>query len=91
MLNVNVSWYHLHFINKVVMVRWMDTSHTELFWICTLEWLLGIETVGLLKYILEPVLLTWINFNLSMDEWYKLSKMWDEITYPYPNFNSWTG
>ena len=31
-----------------------------------------------------PFLLTWINFNLSMDNNYN---EWDEITYPFPNFN----
>ena len=36
---------------------------------------------------LGPLLLTWINFNPSMD---LPSKMWDEITYQLLNFNSAT-
>ena len=31
-----------------------------------------------------PLLFRWINFNLSMD---KNNNEWDEITYPFPNFN----
>ena len=33
------------------------------------------------------ILLTWINFNPSMDTYYIHYKMWQEITYPFPNFN----
>ena len=33
-----------------------------------------------------PLLLTWINFNPSMLE-YIHYKVWDEITYPFQNFN----
>ena len=33
---------------------------------------------------LGPLLLTWSNFNPSMD------KMWDEINYPFPNVNGAT-
>ena len=41
---------------------------------------------------LGPLLLTWINFIPSMDKWFHLFffKVWDEITYPFPNFNSCT-
>ena len=36
-----------------------------------------------------PPLLTWIKFNASMNK--KLHyKVWDEITYPFPNFNGAT-
>ena len=35
-----------------------------------------------------PHLLTWINFNPSKD--HIPSKVWDEITYPFPNFNGRT-
>ena len=36
---------------------------------------------------LWPLLLTWINFNPSMDKNHKLSKVWDEIIYPFLNIN----
>ena len=32
------------------------------------------------------LLLSWINFNANMDD-YIHYKVWDEITYPFPNFN----
>ena len=32
----------------------------------------------------EPLLLTWFNFNPSMVK----HKVWNEITYPFPNFNN---
>ena len=34
--------------------------------------------------------LTWINFNLSLGKWYHPLKVWDEITYLFPNFNGYT-
>ena len=34
-----------------------------------------------------PLLLTWINFNISN---YIHYEVWDEIIYPFPNFNSAT-
>ena len=34
-----------------------------------------------------PLLLTWINFNSTWISNHILSKLWDEITYPFPNFN----
>ena len=34
-----------------------------------------------------PLLLTWINFNPSMDHMF--SKVCDEITYPFPNLIGW--
>ena len=37
--------------------------------------------------ILEPILLTWINFDPAWISNHKPSKVWDEITYPFPNFN----
>ena len=37
---------------------------------------------------LWPLLLTWFNFNPSMD--YVNDKVWDEITYPFLNFNDAT-
>ena len=42
------------------------------------------------KPYLGPLLLTWINFNPSMDNNYMPRKVWDEITYPFLNFNGWT-
>ena len=35
-----------------------------------------------------PLLLAWFDFNPSMDKCMP-SKVWDEITYPFPNFNSY--
>ena len=35
---------------------------------------------------LGPILLTWFNFNPSMDNCIHY-KVWDEITYPFLNFN----
>ena len=32
--------------------------------------------------------LTWINFNSSRIKYYIHYKVWDEIIYPFPNFNS---
>ena len=37
-----------------------------------------------------PLLLTWFNSNLSMDKKLHYYEMWDEITYPFSNFNSCT-
>ena len=37
-----------------------------------------------------PPLLTWINFNPSMMSNYIHDKVWNQITYPFPNFNSAT-
>ena len=35
-----------------------------------------------------PLLLTGISFNASMDKYFYIHfKPWDEITYPFPNFN----
>ena len=34
----------------------------------------------------QAPLLTWINLNSSMDKY----KVWDDITYPFPNFNGCT-
>ena len=36
------------------------------------------------------LLLTWFNFNFSMDNNYIHYKVWDEITYPLSNFNGCT-
>ena len=36
----------------------------------------------------NPFLLRWFNINLSMKKLYPF-KVWDEITYPFPNFNGW--
>ena len=33
------------------------------------------------------LLLTWINFHPSMNKHHTPSKVWDEITYQFPNFN----
>ena len=34
-----------------------------------------------------PFLLTWINFNPRMISNHMLSKVWDDITYPFLNLN----
>ena len=39
---------------------------------------------------LGPLLLSWINSNPSMDSNYMPGKVWDEITYPFLNFNGET-
>ena len=36
------------------------------------------------------LLLTWLNFNLCMDNNHKPSKVWDEFTYPFLKFNGAT-
>ena len=43
-----------------------------------------------LAYHQRPFLLTWSNFNPSMDDDYIRYKVWDKITYPIPNFNDYT-
>ena len=37
-----------------------------------------------------PLLLTWFDFNPSMDNNHTPSKVWDGITYPFLNFNGCT-
>ena len=37
-----------------------------------------------------PLLLIWFNFNPSMDNNHIHYKVWDEITYPFLNFNGCT-
>ena len=37
-----------------------------------------------------PLLLTWINFNPSMTSYYIHYNVWDEITYPFLNFDDAT-
>ena len=37
-----------------------------------------------------PLLLTWFNFNPSMNKYHMPGKVWDGITYPFPNFNGAT-
>ena len=44
----------------------------------------GTNTVGNMH---KPLLLTWFNFNPSLDKQLHASKVWDEITYPFQNFN----
>ena len=36
-----------------------------------------------------PLLLTWLKFNPSVSNYIKY-KAWDDITYPFPNFNGAT-
>ena len=38
----------------------------------------------------EPLFLTWTNFNPSMDKLSHASKIWEEINYPFSNFNGCT-
>ena len=37
-----------------------------------------------------PLLVTWFNFNPGMDKYYTHYNVWDEITFPFLNFNSAT-
>ena len=37
-----------------------------------------------------PLLLTWLHLNPSMDRWFIHCKVWNKITYTFPNFNSCT-
>ena len=37
-----------------------------------------------------PLLSTWFYLNSNMDNDYMLRKVWDEITYPFLNFNGCT-
>ena len=37
-----------------------------------------------------PLLLIWFNFLLSIEKNHMRSKVWDEITYPFSNFNGCT-
>ena len=46
------------------------------------------QVVSLYCIYMGPTLLTWINFNPSTDE--QLHILYDEITYPFPNFNGCT-
>ena len=41
-------------------------------------------------FLQEPLLLIWINFNPTMNKNNNHHKVWDEITYPFPNFNGAT-
>ena len=43
--------------------------------------------ISCINYDLWPILLTWISFNPSMDKKLHATKMWDEIIYPFLNFN----
>ena len=42
------------------------------------------------RIYLDPLLITWFNFNPSMDKYHTPSKAWDGITYPFLNFNGCT-
>ena len=41
-----------------------------------------------MEYIYRALILTWINLNPSMVKESCASEVWDEITCPFPNFNS---
>ena len=55
----------------------------------TLELLdIGMSLKGaLFCYGMSPLLLTWINFTPRRGSNYIHYEMWDEIAYPFPNFN----
>ena len=46
------------------------------------------DTIQFSAILQGQLLLTWINFNLSMD--HMISKVLGEINYPFPNFNGCT-
>ena len=46
--------------------------------------------VSFLKCTQGPLLLTWFNFNSAWINDYMPSKVYDEITYPFRNFNGCT-
>ena len=40
------------------------------------------------RMLQEPFSLTWVTFNPSIDKFRHIpGKVWDENTYPFPNFN----
>ena len=45
---------------------------------------------GIYPFFLGPFLLIWFSFNPVRISNYIQEKVWDEITYPFPNFNSAT-
>ena len=64
-------------------------SKLNLDWISSRTWYAHIRTLmvqHLMWKNLGSLLLTWINFNLGISN-HMPSKVWDEITYPFPNFN----
>ena len=64
-------------------------SYTTLYW--NLIWVSqAIEYILIVQEEPQgPLLLIWLNFNASMDKLLHPYKMWDEITYQFPNFNRW--
>ena len=40
--------------------------------------------------LLGPLLLTWFNFNPRMDKYYIHYKLWDDMTYPFLDYNGAT-
>ena len=51
---------------------------------------LGNIFIEITCYVPSGLLLTWFNFNPSMDSIYMPGKVWGEITYPFLNFNGCT-
>ena len=50
----------------------------------------SVKSVQGLLFISGALLLTWIIFNPGMLSNRTLNKVWDEITYLFPNFNGYT-
>ena len=62
---------------------------------CFVQWWQWVNPSGAATGLyLGPLLLTWINFNPSMDKCIPMKflffEVWDVITYPFPNFNGAT-
>ena len=43
--------------------------------------------VKIVIFQLGPISLSWFKFNPGMAKNHMSSKVWDEVTYPFPNFN----
>ena len=80
--NVVITTQRRHF--DVITSKWrrFDVITTSL---------LRDVSAGMLPFLQGPLLLAWIDFNPSMDKYHHY-KVWDEITYPFPNqrYSSWS-
>ena len=69
-------------LSKQLWGWWFETASRSLWRHCDEFWKLGHHQ--------GPLLRTWMNFNPAWMNNHMLSKVWDEITYPFPNFNGCT-
>ena len=67
-----------------VTLRWakINYSSQSVAWLLIPWWR---RQPGYQQLYQWPILLTWFNFNPSVNK--QLYLLWDEITYPFPNFN----